>query len=373
MLILLELLIAFAFLITLAFFRTKLVLCTPMIGLLLVGLTFFSHVSWWLLGPAWFYAFIISGVLLFKPLRLQFFSKPFLNYFQKTLPPMSETERIALEAGDVWWDGDLFSGDPNFEKMFSETKPELTDEEQSFLDNQVETLCSMLDEWQASADGDLSPATWDYIKKERFWGMVIPKKFGGLEFSPLAHSAVLAKIATRSVSATVTVMVPNSLGPAELLNMYGTDEQKQHYLPRLAIGEEIPGFALTGPEAGSDATSMPDSGIICKGKYEGKEVLGIRLNFDKRYITLAPVATVLGIAFKLFDFDGLLGDKEELGITLALVPRNTQGVTVGERHCPLGTSFSNGPIRGKDVFIPGRYHNACSCKAWRWAFLARET
>lgn len=286
-------------------------------------------------------------------LRQRYLSMPVLRFFRKVLPPMSATEREALDAGDVWWDGDLFQGRPDWQKLLTMPKPALTEEEQAFVDNQVETLCSMLDDWQiVQRDFDLSEQAWHYIKQERFLGMVIPKEYGGLGFSALAHSTVIAKIATRSCSAAVNTMVPNSLGPGELLLHYGTEEQKQYYLPRLAAGDEIPCFALTGPEAGSDAGGMLDYGIVCKGTHQGKELIGIKLNWNKRYITLAPIATVLGLAFKLYDPDGLLGNKKDIGISLCLIPTSHPGVEIGKRHCPMNVAFMNGPTRGKDVFIP---------------------
>jgi len=297
----------------------------------------------------------LMGVLLNVPaLRRDLLSRPLLKVFRKMLPRMSDTEREALEAGTVWWDAELFSGRPDWQKLLGFPQPRLGKEEQEFLDGPVEELCRMLDDWKITDElQDLPPQVWQFIKDKGFFGMVIPKQYGGLEFSALAHSSVVMKIASRSITAAVTVMVPNSLGPAELLQHYGTDAQKQHYLPRLARGEEVPCFALTGPEAGSDAGAMPDTGIVCHGEFGGKkDVLGIRLNWDKRYITLGPVATVLGLAFKLYDPDHLLGDKEDIGITCALIPADTPGVTIGARHNPLNIPFQNGPNYGKDVFIP---------------------
>lgn len=286
-------------------------------------------------------------------LRKEVVTKPVFELFKKMLPPMSSTEREALEAGDVWWDGELFQGDPNWKQWLDIEKPELSSEEQAFMDNQVETLCSMIDDWKiTNEEKDLPKEVWEYIRNEKFFSMIIPKTYGGLEFSAVAHSAIVTKIATRSVTAAVTVMVPNSLGPAELLLHYGTNEQKQQYLPGLASGKEVPCFALTGPNAGSDAGAIPDTGVICKGMHEGKEVTGIKLNFNKRYITLAPVATVLGLAFKLYDPDHLIGETEDYGITVALIPTSHPGIQIGNRHNPLDMAFQNGPIEGKDVFIP---------------------
>lgn len=286
-------------------------------------------------------------------LRRKWISDPAFKMFKKVLPPLSATEKEAMEAGSVWWDGELFSGTPNFKTLHQYPKPTLSAEEQSFMDNELETLLEMLDDNKiVKEDRDLPKEVWEYLRKERFFSLIISKKFGGREFSPLANSTIVTKIATRSISVAVSVMVPNSLGPGELLSHYGTQEQKDYWLPRLADGTDIPCFALTGPEAGSDAGGIPDKGIVCYGEHEGKEVLGIRLNWNKRYITLAPVATVLGLAFKLHDPDKLMGDKEDIGITCALIPADHKGVEIGERHDPLHLAFMNGPTRGKDVFIP---------------------
>jgi acyl-CoA dehydrogenase len=295
----------------------------------------------------------IAVPLNFKPWRQQFISAPFLAQFRRMLPDISETEQVALDAGTVGWEGELFAGRPDWNILKQQPFLELTVEEQAFLDGPVEELCGMLNSWEIThRDADLNPETWAFLKKHRFFGLIIPKEYGGLGFSAMAHRAVLQKIASVCVVTASTVAVPNSLGPGELLLHYGTEEQKNHYLPRLARGEDIPCFGLTGPTAGSDATSIPDYGIVCRGEYKGKEVLGIRLNFDKRYITLAPVATLIGIAFRMYDPDGLLGGKEDLGITLVLVPRGTRGMEIGRRHMPLNLPFQNGPILGKDVFVP---------------------
>jgi acyl-CoA dehydrogenase len=277
-----------------------------------------------------------------------------LRMFRTAMPAMSQTEREALEAGTVWWDAELFSGNPTWEALLKAPAPALTAEEQAFLDGPVDDLCRLVDDWRITDEWhDLPPEVWQFIKERGFFGMIIPKRYGGLEFSALAHSTVVMKLASRSITAAVTVMVPNSLGPAELLLRYGTGEQKAHYLPRLARGEEVPCFALTGPEAGSDAASMTDSGVVYRGTFKGQpNVLGIRLNWNKRYITLGPVATVLGLAFKLSDPDHLLGNTEELGITVALIPTDTPGITIGRRHIPLTIPFQNGPTGGRDVLIP---------------------
>ncbi len=286
-------------------------------------------------------------------LRKSLITRPFLGAYIKMLPSMSQTEREALEAGTVWWDGQLFTGNPDWSKLMSAKAPMLTKEEQTFLDGPCEELCHMIDDFDIThRRGDMPKEVWDFLKQKGFFAMIIQKKYGGLEYSAYAHSCVLAKLATRSTTVSSTVAVPNSLGPAELLQHYGTEEQKNYYLPRLARGEEMPCFALTGPRAGSDAASLPDTGIVCKGQWQGKEVLGLRLNFSKRYITLAPVATVIGLAFRMFDPDKLLGDKPDMGITVALVPRQTPGVTIGRRHFPLNIPFQNGPIQGHDVFVP---------------------
>lgn len=296
---------------------------------------------------------VVATFYLLPDLRIDWISRKAYLFMQKVLPPMNETEKTALEAGDVWWEGDLFRGNPDWNKMLTIAKPALTEEEQSFVDNETEELCSMLDDWDiVHKRKDLPPEVWQFIKDKGFLGMIIPKEYGGKGFSALAHSTVVTKIATRSGSAAVTVMVPNSLGPGELLLHYGTQEQKDHYLPRLAKGEEIPCFALTSPVAGSDAGAIPDKGIVCKGKYNGKEVLGIKLTWNKRYITLAPVATIVGLAFKLYDPDNLIGDKEDYGITCALIPADHPGVEIGQRHLPMNQAFMNGTTTGKDVFIP---------------------
>jgi acyl-CoA dehydrogenase len=295
----------------------------------------------------------VAALLNVATLRRELLSKPILGMFRRILPDMSQTEKEAIDAGTVWWDGDLFSGKPQWDKLLATPEPKLTPEEQAFLGGPCEQLCAMCDDWEVTHERqDLPPQVWQFIKDNGFLGMIIPKKYGGLEFSALAHSAVVMKLSTRCNAAAVTVMVPNSLGPAELLLHYGTEEQKNHYLPRLAKGLEIPCFALTSPEAGSDAAAIPDHGVVCKGSYQGKEVLGMRVTWDKRYITLGPVATVLGLAFRLYDPDKLLGGAEDLGITCALVPTAHPGVNIGRRHLPLNAVFQNGPNWGKDVFMP---------------------
>ena len=296
---------------------------------------------------------LVAVPLLMEGFRRHRISAPLLKMFARVTPRLSETEQTALEAGTVGFEGELFSGKPDWSQLLRQPKPELSAEEQAFLDGPVEELCAMIDDWQITHElADLPPEVWDFIKKHRFFGMIIPKQYGGLQFSALAHSAVLQKLATASATVASTVAVPNSLGPAELLLHYGSDEQKNHYLPRLAVGEEIPCFALTGPYAGSDATSITDHGVVCKQVVDGVETLGMRLTFDKRYITLAPIATVVGLAFRLYDPDKLLGGETDLGITLALLPRATPGLEIGRRHFPLNIPFQNGPLHGKDVFVP---------------------
>ncbi len=269
------------------------------------------------------------------------------------MPAISPTEQIVLESGELGWEHYLFKGVPDWKLLQDLPMPVLTEEEQDFLNHQVPTLCSLLQDYKiVYTVHDLPEIVWDYIKTQGFLGIIIPKQYGGLGFSTLAHSTIVLMIATRSVSAAVNVMVPNSLGPAELLLRYGSVEQKNYYLPRLASGKELPCFGLTTIDAGSDAASITDHGQICRGVYEGNDVLGIRLNFSKRYITLAPIATLIGLAFKLFDPDHLIGAKTELGITVCLVPAHLPGVQIGQRHAPMGLAFMNGPLEGHDVFIP---------------------
>ncbi|XXN64015.1 acyl-CoA dehydrogenase FadE [Enterobacter ludwigii] len=286
-------------------------------------------------------------------MRRSLFSKPALHSFQKVMPPMSRTEKEAIDAGTTWWEGDLFRGKPDWQKLHNYPQPRLTEEEQAFIDGPVEEACRMANDFEITHEmADLPPELWAYLKQHRFFAMIIKKEYGGLEFSAYAQARVLQKLAGVSGILAITVGVPNSLGPGELLQHYGTDEQKDHYLPRLARGDEIPCFALTSPEAGSDAGAIPDIGVVCMGEWQGQQVLGMRLTWNKRYITLAPIATVLGLAFKLSDPDHLLGDTEELGITCALIPTQTPGVEIGQRHFPLNVPFQNGPTRGQDIFVP---------------------
>ncbi|MEE8143280.1 MAG: acyl-CoA dehydrogenase, partial [Planctomycetota bacterium] len=353
-------------------------LLTPLLVLffllaLFTGLLYFGYGYWswaatgavgfliWAWGGvfSWVFFGLVAGIFMVYAvvfglpfLRRRLVSSSLMKVLSGVMPSMSETERIALEAGTVWWDGELFSGNPDWQKLMDFRPSPLSERERAFLDGPVTELCEMIDDWQVQQSGDLAPEVWDFLKKNRFFGMIIPEDYGGHGFSALAHSAVVTKIATRSVPAAVTVMVPNSLGPAELILHYGTEQQQQQYLPRLATGEEVPCFALTESNAGSDAASMTSYGVVCRGNWEGEEVLGIRLNWEKRYITLAPVATVLGLAFQLRDPDQLIGDQYDYGITCALIPASLPGVEIGQRHDPLGVSFMNGPTMGRDVFVP---------------------
>ncbi len=316
-------------------------------------LTWATGTSLATLTVVWIAVGIFAALSVVKPLRRALVTRPIFGIYKRILPHISQTEQEALDAGSIWWDADLFTGKPDWKKLLGYPEARLSAEEKAFLDGPVEELCGMLHEWDITHERmDLPPEVWKFIREKGFLGIIIPKSFGGLGFSAFAHSEIVTKISTRSGNAAVTVMVPNSLGPAELLIHYGTEEQKNHYLPRLAKGLEIPCFALTNPEAGSDAGAIPDFGIVCKGMHEGREVVGLRLTWEKRYITLGPVATILGLAFKLFDPDKLLGGKEELGITLALIPTTHKGVNIGRRHIPLNAAFMNGPNSGKDVFIP---------------------
>ncbi len=337
----------------LAYFRAKLWVWTALIAACLGYWTVACAGGGALWGSVWLLFLLVAALLNLVPLRRSLLSAPLFGLFRKILPPMSQTEREALEAGTVWWDKELFSGRPNWQSLLAEPIPTLTVAEKVFLDGPVEELCRKLNDWEICEElHDLPPDVWQFLKDKGFFGMIIPKEYGGMQFSALAHSQVIMKIASRSVTAAVTVMVPNSLGPAELLLHYGTKQQKDYYLPRLASGAEIPCFALTGPGAGSDAASVPDTGVVCRGMFEGKETLGIRLNWEKRYITLGSAATIIGLAFRLQDPDHLLGGKEDRGITAALVPAKLPGITIGSRHDPLGIPFLNGPTWGKDVFIP---------------------
>ena len=337
-----------------AYFRLPLLVWSILLAFGLAAANIYTEAS--VAQQSFLWTLYVAAIipLNFKFIRRNFISKIIFMTMKKIMPTISQTEQEALNAGDVWWEAELFSGKPDFKFMKKLPKPELTDEEQAFIDGPVEEFCLMLDDWQIThEDFDLSPEVWQFAKDNGFFSLIIPKQYGGLDYSAYCHSQVVMKIGSRSGSAGVTVMVPNSLGPGKLLMTYGTEEQKDYYLPRLAKGIDIPCFGLTGPDAGSDAGAMPDIGIVCRGNFEGKDdVLGIRMNWAKRYITLAPVATLLGIAFKLHDPDHLLSDVEDRGITLALIKRDTEGVEIGKRHYPVNQAFMNGPIRGKDVFIP---------------------
>ncbi len=299
---------------------------------------------------------VVAGLANLTSMRSDFISRPFFDIFKKMLPALSDTEREAIDAGTVWWDGELFSGDPDWKSLTRISKPELTQEEIDFIEGPATELCRMSDAWKINHDWNVIPENIiQYVLDNGFLSMIIPKQYGGLALSAIAQSEVLIKISNSGAAITYLVAVPNSLGPGELLIKYGTEEQKNHYLPRLASGKEIPCFALTAPLAGSDATSIPDTGVVCKGKWEGKEIIGMRLNFNKRYITLAPIATLVGLAFKLQDPDHLIGDVDDYGITCALLPRDTKGMEIGRRHLPIGDAFLNGPIEGKDIFVPLDY------------------
>lgn len=299
---------------------------------------------------------LLAGAYVFilpNPIRKKKLSSPLLNWVRGRLPTLSDTESEALKSGSVDWDGQLFSGRPDWQKLLEAAPAKLSEAEQAFIDGPVEKLCAMLDDWKIThEDYDLPEDVWAFIKQEGFFGLMIPREKGGKGFSHSAHSEIVMKISTRSVSAAVTVMVPNSLGPGELLMEYGTQSQKDYYLPRLAKGEETPCFALTSPVAGSDAGAIPDKGIVCRGKWQGKEVLGLKVTWNKRYITLAPVATLIGLAIKVYDPDKLVGDNADIGVTCVLIPKDTEGVNSGARHLPMNTVFMNGPTWGKDVFIP---------------------
>ena len=348
-------LITFVFVLTaiyLAYRRVPLLSYSLTFTLLLAAYMALGHPNGLWQGLLWLLLALL-WLLNVRPLRKAIISRPFLRTYLRLLPTMSDTEREALEAGTVWWDGELFSGNPDWSKLRSTPPARLSAAEQEFIDGPCTELCRMLDDFDIThRRADLPPEVWSFLKSRGFFAMIIGKQYGGLGFSAYAHSCVLVKLASRSVVCASTVAVPNSLGPAELLNHYGTEEQKAHYLPRLARGDEIPCFALTGPRVGSDAAAIPDTGVVCRGQWQGQEVLGLRLNFSKRYITLAPVATIIGLAFRMYDPDGLLGGARDLGITCALIRRETPGGEIGTRHFPLNIPFQNGPVRGRDVFVP---------------------
>jgi acyl-CoA dehydrogenase len=293
------------------------------------------------------------AVFAIPALRRSLVTPHIFALFKRILPAMSDTERDALEAGTTWWDADLFSGRPDWNKLIQLRRPSLTAEEQSFMDNEVRQLCELVDDWEATQVWQGLPApAWQFARDKGFLGMIIPKLYGGKAFSAYMHSQVVMQLSTRCSALAVQVMVPNSLGPAELLLHYGTDQQKDYYLPRLASGVEIPCFALTSPYAGSDAAAIPDTGVVCMGQHEGRETLGLLVSWNKRYITLGPVATLLGLAFRVVDPDGLLPPGATPGITCALIPTAHPGVVIGRRHWPLNAVFQNGPTSGENVFIP---------------------
>lgn len=340
-------------LIALAYHRVSFIGATIAVALGLLATTFFSSASWLSLLVLWALFGTIAVVVNNPEYRKRFIVQPIFEKMRRSIPTMSETEKIALDAGTVSWEAELFSGSLQWEKLLTIPVPKLTSEEKDFIDGPVKTLCEMTHDWKIThQDFDLPPNVWQFLKDEGFFGLIIPKKYGGKGFSEFAHAEILTMLAGRSLTLSSIVAVPNSLGPAELLLRYGTQAQRDHYLPRLSKGTEIPCFALTAPEAGSDAGAITDNGIVTKGIFEGKEIIGIKLNWNKRYITLAPVATLLGLAFKLYDPERLLGDKKDYGITCALIPVQTAGITIGRRHLPSSIPFQNGPTQGRDVFIP---------------------
>lgn len=339
-----------------AYFRASIGVWTITTGVVGLGFTVAGEPGWISLTLFWLIFAPVAALLNNRGWRREFLTRRVLESFIGMVPTISETEQVALDAGTVGFEGELFGGNPRWSRFVKKPLHDLSTEEQAFIDGPVEELCGMIDEWEFTHyRAGTSDEVWEHLKKHKYFGMIIPKEYGGLGFSAVAHRAVLEKVGGLSSTVGSIVAVPNSLGPAELLLHYGTEEQKNHYLPRLASGEEIPCFGLTSTVAGSDATSIADYGVVCKGKFNGKETLGIKLNFEKRYITLAPVATVVGLAFRLYDPDGLIGDKKDIGISVALLPADTPGMDIGRRHFPLNNPFPNGPIRGKDVFVPLEY------------------
>lgn len=336
-------------------------------GLLLVYLLAGTFSWFWFLFLL--FSVVIAGFLSQRQLRRDHVSSRLLIWYRNVMPEMSETEREAVNAGTVWWEGELFTGKPDWEKLLSNGKPAITAGEQEFIEGPVEQLCRMVDSWKVNFElADIPPEVLAHIREHRFLGMIIPREYGGLGLSAVAQTEVYTRLFGISSVVGNFISVPNSLGPGELLLKYGTQQQRDYYLPRLATGEEIPCFALTGPLAGSDATAIPDTGIVCKGTWEGREITGMRLTFDKRYITLAPVATLIGLAFKFKDPDHLIGEIDDYGITCALIPRDTPGLDIGKRHLPMGEPFLNGPVRGKDIFVPLDYiigGSDMAGKGWR--------
>lgn len=335
-----------------AYFRASLTTYTLCFIVLMISGTAFNIISF----LSWFTFALIAIPLNVSSIRQKYITEPLLYWFKRIMPSMSKTEQEAIDAGTTWFESDLFRGAPSWHKLHNYPKPRLSADELAFINGPVDEVCSMVNDFEATHErADLSPEVWGFLKKHKFFAMIIKKEYGGLEFCAYAQSRILQKLSGTSTMLAITVGVPNSLGPGELLQMYGTQSQKDHYLPRLAKGDEIPCFALTSPEAGSDAGSIPDEGIVCMGEYEGTKTLGMRLTWDKRYITLAPIATVLGLAFKLKDPEHLLGDIVDLGITCALIPTSVKGVIIGRRHFPLNVPFQNGPTQGKNVFVPIDY------------------
>ena len=342
--------------ILLAYKRAALTVWTIALFVFLLLVSFFSHMSLGGKIVLWILFAILFIPLNIIPLRRKLITERIMSVYRKAMPPMSVTEKEALTAGGVGWEGEIFTGMPDWQKLQQLPEIKLTQEEQEFIAGPVEELCGLISNWDINhVEREIPEAIWEHLKKHGFLGLIIPKQYGGKGFSALAHTQIITKVAGVSIAVGCIVSVPNSLGPAELLLEYGTEQQKNYYLPRLARGEEIPCFALTSPVAGSDASSIEDHGVVCKRTIDGKETLGILLNWNKRYITLSPIATLLGLAFKLYDPDHLLGDKTQLGITCALIPVTTSGVVTGRRHFPLCSHFPNGPTQGKDVFIPLDY------------------
>jgi acyl-CoA dehydrogenase len=336
----------------LAYRRARLWRITALLLALGTLATFDQGMNWTLALGFWLPLLPVMIILNVRPIRRRWVAAPIRQWFITRMPAISNTEREALESGNRWWDGELFSGKPDWVKLQAVPRPALRPEERAYLDGPVEQLCQMLDDWQIEQDNDLPAEVWQFIRQQKMFGLTIPRAYGGMEFSTQGNSAVIQKIASRSQSAAVTVLIPNSVGPSELLSVYGTQSQKEYYLPRLARGDEIPCFAMTGPYAGSDAAGMPDVGVATISTINGEEVPGFLVNFEKRYITLAPVATLLGLAFRAVDPDRVLGERKHLGITCALVPANARGIEIGDRHRVSGSAFMNGPISGRDVFIP---------------------
>ncbi len=355
-------------LLVLAYQRASLKISAIAVSLYLVSFSFLSHAKHPTIVLVCIIAIALGVVLGVTPIRQRFFIKRIFSIYQKLMPSMSHTEEEALNAGGVGWEAELFTGMPNWDKLAAMPGPKLSEEEQAFIDGPLETLCQMANSWEITRDRNLPPEIWDFLKANGFFSLIIPKSYGGKEFSAIGHSEIIAKAASFNLALATVISVPNSLGPAELLLRYGTEQQKNYYLPRLAQGLDIPCFALTSPVAGSDAGSIIDHGVVCRRFKDGVAEIGIRLNWNKRYITLAPVATLLGLAFKLYDPEHLMGTQEDLGITCALIPTNTEGVRIGRRHSPLDAAFPNGPTQGEDVFIPldwiiGGF--ACAGRGWR--------